>query len=92
MARWLDHCTYCIRKAVEKGKLEEDAFYEEDNKAIKDFDPAYPVYDNHSIFVFYACEACEAEQRKKYDPVIFNDYIAYEEKAMAYGEKFEPED
>ena len=23
MARWLDHCTYCIRKAIEKGKLEE---------------------------------------------------------------------
>ena len=88
MARWLDHCTYCIRKAIEKGKLEEF----DNEKDIKDFDPAFPVYDNHGIFVFYACEACEAEQRKKYDPVIFNDYQAYEEKAMAYGEKFEPED
>ena len=60
-------------------------------KAIKDFDPAFPVYDNHGIFVFYACEDCEAEQRKKYDPVIFNDYEAYEEKARAYGERIEPE-
>ena len=92
MARVLDHCPYCIRKAVEKGNLDEDAFYEEDNKAIKDFGPAFPVYDNHGIFVFYSCADCEDEQRKKYDPVIFDDFFAYEEKVKAYGEKFEPED
>ena len=91
MARWLDHCTYCIRKAVEKGKIEEDVFYETDNKAVKDFDPAYPVYDIHGIFVFHACEKCEDEQKKKYDPVIFDDYDGYEEKARSYGERIEPD-
>ena len=43
-------------------------------------------------FMKNSCADCEDEQRKKYDPVIFTDYEAYEEKAMAYGEKFEPED
>ena len=46
------------------------------------------VFDNHGIFVFYSCEKCDKEKRSKYDPIIFDDYHAYEEKAIAYGERF----
>ena len=49
----------------------------------------YPVYDNHRLFVFYACNKCEKEQRSKYDPVIFNDYKAYEQKVLENGESFD---
>jgi len=31
-------------------------------------------------------------ERYNNDPVIFNDYVAYEEKAKIYGERIEPED
>ena len=37
----------------------------------------------------YFCDDCDKEQRDKYDPIIFNDYDAYEEKVYGYGERFE---
>jgi hypothetical protein len=47
------------------------------------------VFDNHGIFVFYSCSKCDKKQREKYDPIIFDDYDAYEEKVAAHGERFE---
>ena len=49
----------------------------------------YPVYDNHRIFVFYACNECEKEQKSKYDPVIFYDYKSYSQKVLENGERFD---
>jgi len=50
---------------------------------------AFATYDNHNIFVFYSCDACDENQRLGYDPVIFNDYEAYEEKVIQSGESFQ---
>ncbi len=91
MVRWLEHCNYCIRKAIEEGSLDEEVGFVEDHPSIKDFKPAYPVYDNHNIYVFHACEKCEKKQKEKYDPVIFNDYSGYEEKVKESGERFDEE-
>ena len=82
----LENCHYCINKDYESGKLSENDFYEEN---YDQYEPATAVHDNHGIFVFYSCNNCDAEQRAKYDPIIFNDYTAYEEKAAAYGETIE---
>lgn len=82
----LPYCRYCIGKDVESGKLTENDLYEE---KFEDYQPAFPVYDNHNIFVFFSCDNCDEEQRTKYDPVIFNDYGAYERKVQESGERFE---
>lgn len=92
MSNWKDYCTYCVMKAVDKGKLDEEVLYHSSGrrKILKDYGPAYPVYDNHGIFVFHSCSIdCENEQKKKYDPVIFEDYKEYEKKALENGERFE---
>lgn len=47
------------------------------------------VYDNHGIFVDFMCDVCREKKMAKYDPVIFNDYDAYEEKVAMNGERFE---
>ena len=86
MKHYIDSCPYCTGKAVEKGKIEP---YDNIEGSFK---VATPVKDNHGIFVFYSCDDCDKEQRENYDPIIFNDYDAYTEKAQGYGETFEPED
>ena len=94
MSNWKDYCNRCVLDAVDKGKLDEEVLYHSDGrkKILKDYGPAYPVYENHGIFVFYACsEKCENEQKEKYDPVIFEDYKEYENKAQQNGERFEPD-
>ena len=50
---------------------------------------ANAVFDNHNCFVFYSCSHCDEEKRSKYDPIIFNDYDAYERKVLDNGERFE---
>ena len=92
MQRVLEHCNYCIRKAIDDGELDTAYAYEPDKESLKEFNPAYPVYDNHNIFVFYSCEKCDKEQRSKYDPVIFNDWSGYERKVIENGESFEPDE
>jgi len=47
------------------------------------------TFDNHGIFVFYSCSKCDEEKREKYDPIIFNDYDAYDQKVWESGERFE---
>jgi hypothetical protein len=92
MLKALKHCNYCIRKAIDDGELDTVYAYEPDKESLKEFDRAFPVYDNHGIFVFYSCEKCDEEQRSRYDPVIFNDYKVYERKVSEYGERFEPDE
>ena len=87
---FLQRCRYCISKDVREGKLSEGVEYEDPEK-LDDYPPAFPVYDNHNIFVFYSCENCDKEQRSKYDPVIFNDWKKYEEKVTESGERVESE-
>ena len=89
MKHYIDNCPYCTGKAVEKGEIEP---YWEADDIEGYFKVATPVMDNHGIFVFYSCDDCDKEQRENYDPIIFNDYDAYTEKAQGYGETFEPED
>ncbi len=56
MSNWKDYCNRCVLDAVDKGKLDEEVLYHSDGrkKILKDYGPAYPVYDNHGIFVYYA--------------------------------------
>ena len=89
MKDYINPCPYCTGKAMEDGKLD----YQWEAEDVKGkFKSATPQLDNHGIFVFYSCEDCDKEQRSEYDPIIFNDYDAYTEKAHGYGERFEPED
>ena len=83
MSNWKDYCSYCVMKAVDKGKLDEEVLYHSSGrrKILKDYGPAYPVYDNHGIFVFHSCSIdCENEQKKKYDPVVKKHVIFKETK------------
>lgn len=34
----------------------------------------FAVYDCQGIFLFYACEKCEEEKRKGYNPWVFSGY------------------
>ena len=86
MRQYIENCPYCVGKAMEEGKLAR-GWTSDDIEGY--FKPAVPVVDNHGIFVFYSCDDCDKEQRDKYDPIIFNDYDAYEEKVYGYGERFE---
>ena len=90
MKDYLERCNYCIGKAIESETITENDYYE-GTEAMNKFKPAFPIHDNHNIFVFYACEDCEKKQKEKYDPIIFNDYTAYEQKVQESGERFEPE-
>ena len=89
MKDYIENCPYCIGKAIQEGKIQQ--WWQEDDIE-GNFKVATPKLDNHGIFVFYSCEDCDKEQRSEYDPIIFNDYDAYTEKAHGYGERFEPED
>ena len=76
-----DNCLYCWGKKVNEG--------EADMYDVPNTKPSVSVYDNHGYYVFKSCEDCDKEQREKYDPVIFNDYQAYELKVLENGERFE---
>tara|TARA_Y100000034_G_C6592557_1_gene257449 strand:- start:196 stop:465 length:270 start_codon:yes stop_codon:yes gene_type:complete len=88
MKHYVDPCPYCTGKDMEEGKLA-GGWTEDDIEG--HYKPATPQMDNHNIFVFYSCEDCDKEQRSKYDPIIFNDYEAYERKVADYGERFDEE-
>jgi len=40
--------------------------------------PAYPEYDGHDIFLFYACDKCRKKKLSKYRPDILERYRADE--------------
>jgi len=82
MPRMTSTCNFCWGEDIENGLATREETPNH-NRLV------YPVYDNHRLFVFYACNKCEKEQRSKYDPVIFNDYKAYEQKVLENGESFD---
>ena len=93
MRQYIENCPYCVGKAMQEGKISSEMLFDTEGWTEDDieryFKQATPVIDNHGIFVFYSCDDCDKEQRDKYDPIIFNDYDAYEEKVYGYGERFE---
>ncbi|MAK37746.1 MAG: hypothetical protein CMC15_16420 [Flavobacteriaceae bacterium] len=80
----LDYCEYCVTKDVHAGLI--DGYDKED---LKNYKPAQAYHDNHGYFLFFACEDCLTEQKNKYDPIVFDNYAAYDEKVAANGERFE---
>tara|TARA_Y100000401_G_C8275331_1_gene200550 strand:+ start:185 stop:430 length:246 start_codon:yes stop_codon:yes gene_type:complete len=76
-----DYCHYCWGNKINEGEV--------DWCDTPDTKPSVSVYDNHGYFVFKSCEDCDEEQRAKYDPIIFNDYQAYERKVLECGDRFE---
>jgi len=90
MTESIKHCNYCIEKDVSAGIIDEIELYEEIAQIdLEKYLTADPHYDNHGIFVFFACVKCYEEQKAKYDPIIFDDYNAYERKVADYGERFD---
>ena len=53
MSNWKDYCNRCVLDAVDKGKLDEEVLYHSDGrkKILKDYGPAYPVYDLSLIHI-----------------------------------------